>query len=500
VTQLSHNLSGVSLRELLADASQVAVAPNLRVTSCTSDCRQVQPGDVYVALTGADQDGHDEAVEAARRGAAALICERPLPVFDVPQWVVTDSRSVFGRLCQALVGNPSRQMKVIGVTGTHGKTTVARLLTAIFREAGGCAATLDSFGYWDGWQDHSAQNGSLAPPLLARSLAQMAAAGTSHAMIEVSSRELSQQVLAGVRLDATCITHVGRNHLNWHGSVENYRLAKQRIFEYLDADGVAILNADDPVSVRMLCDVNRPALTFGLKNPAEITAEIIEQQVNEQTFVLSAGDDSAGVRTAIIGDHHVYNCLTAATTALAYGVDLAAVARGLEAVDQLPGRMERVACGQDFAVFIDAADTPDTLRACLRSARHVTAGRLICVFSVPSDRDAGDWPAMGRVAGAMADVSVVTNDCGADVGEYTCAQVRAGFADHRKARIIASRTEAIAMALAEATSGDTVVIAGMGERTHGAPYEGNTPVNDCEIVHHMLSGRINTQMSHRMAA
>ena len=183
---------------------------------------------------------------------------------------------------------------------------------AILRAAGGTVGTLDSFGYWDGFEDRPME-GPLSPPLLARSLAEMAAAGASHAVVEFSSRDLAQQVLAGVTLDGVCLTHIGRNHLDWHGSVANYRDAKRKIFDYLDPDAVAILNADDPISVGILGELARPVLTFGLRAASEITAQIVEQHINEQTFVLSAGDDSVGVRTEIIGDHHVYNCLAAAT-------------------------------------------------------------------------------------------------------------------------------------------------------------------------------------------
>jgi UDP-N-acetylmuramoyl-L-alanyl-D-glutamate--2,6-diaminopimelate ligase len=441
---------------------------------------------VFVALVDADADGHDSAMEAVRRRAAAVICERPLPIFDVPQCVVPCSRTVYGRLCQALVGNPSQQLKVIGVTGTHGKTTVARLLTSIFRHAGTAVGTLDSFGYWDGWDDRPPLDGQLTPPVLARSLAGMAAAGASHAVVEFSSRELSGLVAAGVLLDAACITHVGRNHLDWHGTLENYRQAKRRIFAHLQPDGVAILNADDQASVRMLSDLNFPALTFGLRQPAEVTADIVEQHANEQVFVLSAGDESVGVRTAIIGDHHVYNCLAAATTALAYGVDLTAIAHGLEAVDRLPGRMERVTCGQEFAVFVDAADTPDALRAALRAARQVTGGRLICVFGGHAEDDPADWPAMGRVAGAMADVAVITNNQMHEASDGLCIQLLSGLVDRRKARIISRRGEAIAWAIDAAQAGDTVVIAGMGERVHRVEYGLETPLNDADLVRQTL--------------
>jgi UDP-N-acetylmuramoyl-L-alanyl-D-glutamate--2,6-diaminopimelate ligase len=257
----------------------------------------------------------------------------------------------------------------------------------------------------------------------------------------------------------------------------------------LDPDAVAILNADDPVSIEILNELTRAVLTYGLKTPCEISATIIEQFINEQTFVLSAGDDSVGIRTEIVGDHHVYNCLAAATTALAYGVDLPAIARGLEAVDRLPGRMERVMCGQDFAVLVDAANSPEAVRNCLRAARQTTSGRVICVFGADHESDQAKLPAIGRVIGAMSDLAVVTNAGAAEESQHrSCMELRSGFADVRKARIILDRSQAISWALAEAQPGDTVVIAGMGEQPHTPLDPGAALVNDSEIVRGVLYG------------
>jgi UDP-N-acetylmuramoyl-L-alanyl-D-glutamate--2,6-diaminopimelate ligase len=389
---------------------------------------------------------------------------------------------------------------VIGVTGTHGKTTVARLLSSILREAGGTVATLDSFGYWDGYEDRAAL-GRLSPPALASSLANMVAVGATHAVVEISSQELSRQVLAGVTLDAACITQIAPHHLNWHGSLENYRQAKRKIFEYLHADSLVVLNADDQHSMRMLSELNLPALTFGLKNACEISANIVEQHVNEQTFVLSAGEDSVGVRTALVGDHHVYNCLAAATMALGYGASLRAVARGLEAVDHLPGRMERIACGQPFAVMVDAADSPEAIRSCLRAARQTTTGRIICVFGANSGHDLHELPAIGRVIGAMSDLAILTSGAAADPGEHrSCMEVRSGFADPRKARVIVDRFESIAEALREAEPGDTVVIAGMGETPHHPVGPQGALINDCEVVQRLLRDAATNTHQHRLAA
>ncbi len=467
MTPSSLATAGIPLRKLLANDLRGDCRPDLSATSCASDWRQVQPGDVFIAVTGDEDDGHDHAVDAVERGAAAVICERPLPIFNVPVCVVADSRVAYGRLCQALMGNPSQHMKVIGVTGTHGKTTVARLLSAILRETGATVGTLDSFGYWDGVEDRPPLGDQMSPPSLARSLAEMVASGATHAVVEISSQDLARQTFAGVTLDAACITQIGRHHLDWHGSLQNYRQAKRRILELLDPDAVAILNADDPISVEILDNLTRPVLTFGMRGASEISAQVIEQYVNEQTFLLSAGDDSVGVRTEIIGDHHIYNCLAAATTALAYGVELTTIARGLESVDRLPGRMERVMCGQDFAVLVDSVDSPEAVRNCLRAARQVTSGRLICVFGANGDCDATDLPAIGRVIGTMSDAAAITNGSPAEFGSHrSCLEIRSGFVDIGKVQVILDRQEAIQWALTEAQAGDTIVLAGMGATPH----------------------------------
>jgi UDP-N-acetylmuramoyl-L-alanyl-D-glutamate--2,6-diaminopimelate ligase len=376
---------------------------------------------------------------------------------------------------------------------------VARLLDAILRQAGAAVGTLDSFGYWDGLDD-APTVGRLTPPALARSLAQMAAAGASHAVLEVSTLELCEQVLSGVAVDAACITNVYRKHLDWHGSVESYARAERRVLNYLHPDGVAILNADDPVSMRILSEVNQPALTFALQKPAEVTAQIIEQHVNEQVFLLSAGEESACVRTAIVGDHHVSNCLAAAATALAYGVELVAIARGLESLDYLPGRMERVACGQGFAVLVDAASSAESLRACLRAARQVTSGRLICVFGADADSDASEWLAMGRVVGALADTAVVTSNELVATASGPCLQLVRGFADRSKARIIKNRAEAVAWALSAAQPGDTVMIAGMGERVVGLSEQDGMPLTDSQLARQLLYDVGGVEKQSRIAA
>ena len=217
--------------------------------------------------------------------------------------------------------------------------------------------------------------------------------------------------------------------------------------------------------------------------------------------MLTAGDDSVGVRTTIVGDHHVYNCLTAAALCLSYGIELTTIARGLEAVEELPGRMQRIVCGQEFSVLVDAANTPDTLRACLKAARNVTSGRLICVFGANGDMHSEQLPALGRVAGSLADVSIVTTTGPRERGsrDFTRSIV-GGFTDPNKAHVILDRAQAIAWGLDQASEGDTVVLAGMGDRPYPHTNTNELPWDDGDVARQVLSGAFEHTLPHRIAA
>lgn len=397
--------AGLSLCELL-DGAQVVGGQVTPVTSCTSDWRQVRPGDIYVALVTADGDGHDRAVDAVERGATAMVVERPLPLFGMPQCIVEDSRIAFGKICQALVGNPCDRLSVTGITGTSGKSSVVRLFESILKVAGSRPGVVGTLGYSDGCTSMRSLATTPAAPTLAHWLARMDANGCTHGLLELSSQSLAEGRAAGLNLGAACVTNLQRGGEDRHGTMENYRQAKQRIFDVLDPSGVAVLNADDPACCRMLAELDSPVMTFGMRRPADVTAQIVEQFVGEQTFLLSFGNASVAVRSCILGAHHVMNCLAAATIGLASGIDLATIARGLEAVSRIAGRMERVECGQGYGLWVDAADTPERLRGSLQAVRAVVQGRVICAVGpvVGSQRKC---LALKQVLDQLADVSVV---------------------------------------------------------------------------------------------
>jgi UDP-N-acetylmuramoyl-L-alanyl-D-glutamate--2,6-diaminopimelate ligase len=400
---------GADLRKLFPKARFVGCT-DIKCTSVTADSRHCRPGDVFVAISGSARDGHQFVADAIERGAHAIIAERVVPTGDVPLCVVRDSRAVYGRLCHELADHPSRDLKVIGVTGTNGKTTTTCLIHSIFRMAGYQSGIMGTLGYCDGIRTAPAPLTTPSAPALATYLQRMVTAGCSHAVLEMSSHALAQRRTTGIELDTACITNVAHDHLDYHSTLRNYGRAKARIFRQLRPESLTVLNVDDAVCRSYLRRLSGPVLTVGLQRPAELNATVIERFPSEQTFLLKCGSDVIPVRTRMIGDHHVYNCLLAAATGLAHGIDLATIVRGLEVIDEVPGRMQRIECGQPFSVFVDYAHSPDALRASLTALREVCQGRLICLFGAGGQRDRGKRPLMGAVVSQTADVAVITDD------------------------------------------------------------------------------------------
>lgn len=440
---------GLSLRQHLPDA--VFSSGDVYVSSCCADSRHCRPGDLFVALTGKSDSDHDRVAEAIQRGAAAVLADRPIaacaipadPVSSdpisgdtVPLCLVEDAREAYGRLCQALAGYPAKKLKLVAVAGRYGKTTTSYLTAAVLAAAGMRSGVLGALGYFDGDTWQNARWTTPPPPLMARWMARIAAGGCTHAVVEVSSRGLERQRVAGLDFDVACVTKVHRRAPGSHGSIHKNR--KVTLFDHLLPEGFAVVNVDDPRAERLLARLDGPVLTVGVNGAAEVTALPLEQLPSEQTFLLSVGGETIPVRTALIGNQNIYNCLLATAVGLAYSIDLPTIVQGLEAIQRVPGTLERLECGQPFAVYVDRAHTAGALASCLETLRAVTSGRLICVVGASGDRDKSKHRRLRRAAEAAADLAAV---CGDD------------------------RRETIAWALGQAQPGDCVLIAGGGRET-----------------------------------
>jgi UDP-N-acetylmuramoyl-L-alanyl-D-glutamate--2,6-diaminopimelate ligase len=495
-----------SLRTLLPDAL-IQGADDIGFSGCTCDSRKVKAGDLFVAVKGEKFDGLDFVAEALDRGCAGVLSDRPIDDFRIPTALVANARAAHGSICQVLAGNPSELMKVIGVTGTNGKTTTAVLIAGVLSHAGHKTGLIGTLGYFDGEdmvgqvsnlssdQDNSnRQVGNLSynhttppPEKLAALMARMVRNDCSHVVMEVSSHALDQSRIGGISFDAACLTNVTHDHLDYHPSLQNYRHTKQKLFGHLRGEGFAVVNADDPISAGFLRAIDGPALTIGIDNAAEIMGTPIEQYSSEQTFLITAGSETLPVRTQMIGRHHIYNCLTAAAVGLAYGLELPKIVRSLEAASHVPGRLERLECGQPFSVFVDFAHTPDALKKCLQTLRAVTAGRVICVFGAGGERDPSKRPMMGQIAEKYADLAIVTSDNPRREDAMSIMiDILKGFSHAESAEIIPDRGEAIRHALGIARPGDCVLIAGKGHERYQIIGNEQIEFDDREVAREWL--------------
>jgi UDP-N-acetylmuramoyl-L-alanyl-D-glutamate--2,6-diaminopimelate ligase len=461
-----------SLGALTAEAGLAEPTGNaaVEIGSIAYDSRAVEPGALFCCLVGGSSDGHDFAAAAVERGAVALLVERPLAV-DVPQVVGGDSRRAMALIADAFYGHPSRAMSVVGVTGTAGKTTTTHLIAAICDAAG---LDADVFGTLRG------QHWTPEAPDFQAQLAAARDAGKRAVATEVSSHALALHRVDGTRFAVAVFTNLGRDHLDFHGSVERYFAAKARLFTPELADK-AVVNLDD-VHGRLLADAAAiPTIGFSQAGLADVT---ITPTSHAYTW------EGVRIHVGLGGGFNVSNSLAAATAALALDIPPATIADGLASARPVPGRFEAVDAGQPFAVLVDYAHTPESLGEVLAAARAATSGRLIVAFGAGGDRDRDKRPAMGAQAARLADQIVLTSDNPRSEDPLAIiADIAAGIADPATVTIEPDRAAAIAAAISAADAGDVVVIAGKGHETTQTIGDTVTAFDDRAVARTVLEAR-----------
>ena len=471
----------IRLSDILPDAKIVG-ADDIFVESCCGDWQDCQTDDLYVALIEADHDGHEYTNEAIRRGAHAIVTER-LIMSARPQCIVSDTREAYGRICQALAGQPSSRLTTIGVSGSDGKTVTSHLIRSILKEAGREAGLVSSAEVNLGDGRKSVPPEQINSAQLASQLTQMAMANCDAAVVELPSTALAQRSTAGIGLDVAVLTNVRSSSLEFHGNLKNYRRAQARLLKLLKPTGVAVLNADDPTSHFMLGKIKAPTLTFGMKQDANVTATLVARSQTEQTFLLMAGGQSVPVKTKVIGDHHIQNCLAAAAVGLAMGIDLFSIATGLNRAVALSGRMEQLDCGQEFGVWVDGAATPNQLANAIQSIKQVTKGRVWTLCSVdPRSDDSSLRKQIGEVVDRSSVEVVLTNTQASGVNDLEpMHQILDGIRDTSRVELIPNRFKAIEWILQRAQPGDAVLISGCGNRPFAMVGEDSWTINDRDV-------------------
>ena len=462
------------LLDALEEKRIVGPAPTT-VTGLTADSRRVTTGDCFVAVPGFKQDARRFVPDAVARGARLVVTEGEALDVRVCQVLVPSTRLALPRLADAFHGHPSGALTVVGITGTNGKTTTSYLVDALLRARGLDTGIIGTIQYVLGGETRPA--GQTTPEALEIQgmLAEMRARGIGGVAMEVSSHGLALHRVDGTRFRAAIFTNLTQDHLDFHGTLDEYRRAKRRLFELLAASPkrgrTAVVNADDPAGAAMVAGLDVPVLPFGLGPDARVRAVEHTSGLEGIRMTVDTPRGRLAVRSTLIGEHNVMNLLGAVATGLALGLAPDVIARALAGVSAVPGRFEQVRAGQPFLVVVDYAHTPDALERVLTTARKITRGRLGVVFGCGGDRDRGKRPIMGEIAARLADRVWVTSDNPrSERPEAIVDEVVVGVArvDGGAARAVREpdRRRAIHAALGWAGADDTVVIAGKGHETY----------------------------------
>ncbi len=460
-----------------------AAAGDPEVVRVTGDSREVVPGAVFFALPGAVCDGHDFAAEAARKGAVAVVAEREVACPPAALLVAPSARRAMALAAANFFGRPAAAMRIGGVTGTNGKTTVTYLVEACARAAGVPVGVLGTVTWRFPGVERPATHTTPESTAIQAALAEMRAAGAKAAVLEVSSHALAQERVAGMRFAVAGFTNLTRDHLDYHGDMERYFAAKRRLFaEHLAEGGTAVVNVRDPWGARLADQLGpgRRVWRYGTRGSDALRADDLTMGMGgiRATFQTPAG--ALAIASPLVGAHNVENLLCAAGMALALGFPADAVARGLSASAGAPGRLERLDAN-GVTVFVDYAHTDDALARALEALRALAPRRLLCVFGCGGDRDRGKRPLMGEVAARGADVAIVTSDNprteapGEIIDDVLPGLERAGVprlapaAARDGARgflVEPDRRAAIALAVSLARPGDAVLVAGKGHEDY----------------------------------
>ncbi|MFO7152635.1 MAG: UDP-N-acetylmuramoyl-L-alanyl-D-glutamate--2,6-diaminopimelate ligase [Bacillota bacterium] len=473
------------LLENLSEILSVKGPKDIDIKSIAYDSRKVEKGSLFVAIPGFKLDGHDFIGEAIEKGAVAVIGEKDVDLKDDVLYVrVKDSRKALSEASSTFFGRPSEKMKVIGVTGTNGKTTTTYLIKAILDEAGFPTGVIGTVGIR--MKDRLLPSERTTPESLElnRIFAEMQREGVEYVSMEVSSHSLKLHRVDSVRFEVGVFTNLTQDHLDFHENFEDYYSSKKKLF-YLSRK--AAINADDPSGRRLCRELDIPLLTYGIEEKADVKAENVKIDSNGVSFDVVYNGERKTVVYRVPGRFSVYNSLAAITAGLLLGIDLDTMAKALEKVKGVPGRFEPVDEGQDFTVIVDYAHTPDGLENVLNTIKSFAKGKIITVFGAGGDRDRTKRPLMGKVVARYSDYFIITSDNPrSEDPEAIIRDIEEGLDETSKYEKIVDRRAAIERAIEMASAGDVVLIAGKGHENYQIVKDKVLPFDDREVAREFL--------------
>ncbi len=466
---------------------KVSLKANPEILGIAENSKQVKPGELFVCVSGAKQDGRTFAKEAVKKGAAALIVEgKAIPELSVPQLVVKDSREALAKAAHFYYGFPSRQVKVIGVTGTKGKTTTTYLIRSILEQSGLKTGLIGTIAYEIGDKKVEAGNTTPSALTLVKLLREMTEAGCSWAVMEVSSHALEMKRVLGVEFTGAVFTNLGRDHLDYHKTFANYFKAKSRLFTEFKTIKARVVNADDPRGKKLLTRLKSKGVGYGVKQKCAYQASDVELKPGHLRFNVKGH----AFELPMTGLFNIYNSLAALSVLKELGFSWAALQKGLALAPPVPGRFEQVKGGQPFTILVDYAHTSDALEQALIACRQLMEGqgqRLLSVFGCGGDRDKTKRPLMGEISSRLADLTIITSDNPrSEKPRMILDDILRGIPaqsiqnGHRRVWVEEDRGKAIRLALSMAKAGDVVLIAGKGHETYQIIGENKQHFDDRE--------------------
>ena len=462
-------LAGIISGAEIVENNQIS-AVDINVFSLSFDSREVRAGDLFFCLTGGQFDGHEFAESAVKKGAVAVVCERKLNV-DVPQIILPNVRLALAKMSAYFYGNPQEKIKVIGVTGTNGKTTTVHLLSSILKAAGKKVGTIGTLGVFYGRKIIAPDLTTPDPVFLYSVLADMVACGIEYVVMEVSAHALHYYKDAALVYSACIFTNLSQDHLDFFKTMERYGAEKKGLF-LCERTPLAIVNGDDElgreiVSLRANLP-NAKTVSYGLDTPTDAFAVLLEERIYASEFIVNIFDKLGRVSCPLTGRHNVYNALAAATCAYELGVEISAIVAGIKSVKSVKGRLERVCKHQGADIFVDFAHTPDGLEKSLAALKEHCSGRLICVFGCGGNRDKEKRPLMGEKAAKIADYCIITSDNPRYEDPMDIIRkIEEGYRQvSNKYVVVPDRESAIERAIELVKNGDVLLVAGKGGETY----------------------------------
>ena len=457
---------------------------NIEITGITSDSREIKAGYAFVCIKGVTDDGHKYATDAASKGAAVVITEKEMHVDN--ELVVSDTREVYANMCANWFGNPADSLKLIGVTGTNGKTSITYMLKSILEHFGFKVGLIGTIHNMVGDEIIETKNTTPGVYELNRLFAQMKDKGCQYVVMEVSSHALDQKRVCNLNFDAAIFTNLTQDHLDYHITMDNYLESKKKLFSMCK---VAIVNGDDEYCNRLVDGLKCKVVSYSLGDDATYSAKAIKYGPTSVDYELVSNNVLNHIRFNTGGKFSVYNSMCAAITAVELGLPIAEISKSIALIKGIKGRAESVPTGRDFDVIIDYAHTPDGLKNILKTFSDCEKNRVIALFGCGGDRDKTKRPIMGGIAARYADYVIVTSDNPrSEDPDEIIKDILVGINGSKTPiKVIANRIEAIKYAISIAQTGDIIVLAGKGHETYQILNTGTIHLDEREVVAEALA-------------